>query len=149
MRILLRSLDRTPLGQVDLAEGDRPIRAKTDLGHDVILDWEAAHDDDGHLRRCPACGSADLYRHRRVPQITGFILVLVLAMTLASILGLVSGLSFLIAIAIIILIDVCILVLSPESLECYRCRTSIRNIRIAAYHQKWNRERDRTVNSEN
>ncbi|MDG1838057.1 MAG: hypothetical protein P8I91_04550 [Phycisphaerales bacterium] len=147
MRVLLRDIDRKPLGQIELASGATPACVSTEKGREVYLNWEGAHDDEGHLRRCLSCGCDTLYRHRRMPQVTGFVIVLALALGLGGILGLATGLPFLIAMVLVLLLDVAILVLSRETLECYRCRSSYRNLDIAQYHQRWNGDTARRITS--
>lgn len=137
MRVLLRDIDQKPLGQIELTSGATPARVSTENGREVYLDWEGAHDDEGHLRHCLSCGCNTLYRHRRMPRVTGFVIVLAIALGLGGILGLATGLPFLIAMVIVLLLDVAILMLSRETLECYRCRSSYRDLDIAQYHQRW------------
>jgi hypothetical protein len=72
-----------------------------------------------------------------MPRVTGFAIVLALALGLGGILGLATSLPFLIAMVLVLLLDVGILVLSRETLECYRCRSSYRDLDIAQYHQRW------------
>jgi hypothetical protein len=137
MRVLLRDIDQTPLGQIELTSGATPARVSTENDREVYLDWEGAHDDEGHLRHCLSCGCNTLYRHRRMPRVTGFVIVLAIALGLGGILGLATGLPFLIAMVLVLLLDVAILMLSRETLECYRCRSSYRDLDIAQYHQRW------------
>jgi hypothetical protein len=137
MRVLLRDIDQTPLGQIELTSGATPARVSTENDREVYLDWEGAHDDEGHLRHCLSCGCNTLYRHRRMPRVTGFVIVLAIALGLGGILGLATSLPFLIAMVLVLLLDVAILVLSRETLECYRCRSSYRDLEIAQYHQRW------------
>ncbi|MDP6987005.1 MAG: hypothetical protein QGG74_03065 [Phycisphaerales bacterium] len=139
MRVILRSLDHEPLGAIDLPTGDTPSKVQTDLDRVVFLDWERSQDDEGHLRRCLSCGGDTLYRHRRFPQITGFIAVLALALGLGAILGLATGWPVFIAMLIVLAFDIAILLFSPETLECYRCRSSYRDLDIARYHARWDR----------
>lgn len=139
MRVILRNLDREQLGTIELVPAETPSKVETDLGRVVFLDWERSQDDEGHLRRCLSCGGDTLYRHRRFPQITGFIAVLALALGLGGILGLATGWPVFIAMLIVLTLDIAILFLSPETLECYRCRSSFRNLDIARYHERWDR----------
>jgi hypothetical protein len=140
MRMILRNADRRSLGAVTVEQGETPTKVRTDRGREVFLQWEGALDDGGHLRRCPACSGDSLYRHRRFPQVTGFIVVLALALGLASILGITSGLPLLIAMVLVLGLDVGILLLSPESLQCYRCCSSFMDTPIAPYHRRWDSE---------
>ncbi len=137
MRMILRNADRQNLGQATVVDGETPVKIRTDYDREVFLQWEGALDDGGHLRRCPQCSGDTLYRHRRFPQVTGFIIVLALALGLAGILGVTSGIPFLIAMLVVLVLDVAILVLSPESLQCYRCQSSFLETPIASYHRRW------------
>lgn len=140
MRMILRNLDHDLLGAAVLDQNETPSKVVTESNHVVYLDWERSRDDDGHLRRCVACGGDTLYRHRRFPQITGFIAVLGLALALGGILGLATGWPVFIAMLIVLAIDIGILLFSPETLECYQCRSSFRDVEIATYHSRWNRQ---------
>jgi hypothetical protein len=139
MRILLRNIDREALGTIELSADDSPSKVTTDRDRVVFLDWERGRDDEGHLRRCVACGGDTLYRNRRFPQITGFIAVLALALGLGGILGLATGWPVFIAMLVVLALDIGILFLSPETLECYQCRSSYRDLDIARYHGRWDR----------
>jgi membrane protein implicated in regulation of membrane protease activity len=70
---------------------------------------------------------------------TGFIVVLALAMAAAAILDLASGWPILVAMVALLIFDVAVLVLSDEMLTCYRCRSGYRGLAIARYHRPWNR----------
>lgn len=139
MRMILRNLDHDLLGAAVLDQNEIPSKVVTDIDRVVYLDWERARDDEGHLRRCISCGGDTLYRHRRFPQITGFIAVLALALGLGGILGLATGWPVFIAMLIVLAMDIAILLFSPETLECYRCRSSFRDLKIATYHDRWDR----------
>ena len=138
MKVVLRSIDRVPLGSADIDDGASPPRVTTSLGREVFLDWTGVRDDQRRLRRCPACGFGTLFRLRRLPQVTGFIIVAALAMALAAVLGLASSLTFFIAMIVLLIIDVGILIAAPQALVCPRCRSSYRRTPIAEYHPRWN-----------
>jgi hypothetical protein len=135
--MILRNANRQNLGHATVEDGNTPVKICTDRGHEVFLQWEAALDDGGQLRRCPLCGGDSLYRHRRFPQVTGFIIVLALALGLAGILGVTSGIPFLTAMLVVLGLDIAILLLSPESLQCYNCKSSFLDTPIASYHHRW------------
>jgi len=139
MRIEVRDDQGVRLGDLQVADGLSPPRGRTDQDIEVFPDWERARDDQGHLRRCVICGSDHLYRQRRLPRMTGFIVVLALAMAAAAILDLASGWPMLVAMVALLIFDVAVLVLSDEMLTCYRCRSGYRRLAIARYHRPWNR----------
>jgi len=57
MRIVLRNLARQRIGRVEVIESQRPTRVHIEpAAREVMLDWEGAVDDAGHLRKCLACG---------------------------------------------------------------------------------------------
>lgn len=138
MKLVLRSIDRSPLGTVEIDDSESPSRVTTHLDREVFLDWSGARDDQRHLRRCPACGFGTLFRLRRLPQVTGFIIVAALAMALAAVLGLATSFTFFVVMLALLVLDLGILLAAPQSLECPRCRSSYRNTPIAKYHPKWN-----------
>ncbi len=145
MRLVLRTIERESIGSVITEAGDRPPRVTTDRGREVVLDWEGTFDDQHHLRRCPVCGCDLLYRHRRLPRVMGLVLVLALALGLAAILGLWSSTPLMIAMGIAVALDLGILLLSPESINCYRCRSSFRGFPIAPYLQRWSLASEKQV----
>jgi uncharacterized membrane protein (Fun14 family) len=131
------------VGTIEIPPGEHPSRVLADTGVEVFLDWERARDDGGDLRRCICCGSEALYRHRRFPRMTGFVIVLAIALGLGGMLGLATGLPFSIAMVVVLLLDVGVLVLARDALVCYRCGSSYRRLRIAAYHERWSRAKAR------
>lgn len=143
MRIVLRDTRRRLIGRalLDETHGDRPTRVQLDGGRrEVLLDWEGAIDDAGHLRKCIVCGCPEVFREKAFPQVT--ILVLVLAFAGAAI-GIVGQTRIppwmLITMAVVLVIDIAILVLARQRLVCYRCRTTFRDLPIARYHRTWDR----------
>ena len=139
MRIDVRDEQGVQLGQLHVPDDGMPSRLRTDQDADVYLDWERSRDDQGHLRRCIVCGGDHLYRRRRMPRVTGFIVVLALAMAAAAILDLASGWPMLVAMVALLIFDVAVLVLSDEMLVCYTCRSGYRGLSIARYHRPWSR----------
>jgi len=139
MRIELRDERRQPLGRVEVDAAVHPTRVRPDgSDRDVILSWDSALDDAGQLRRCLACGCNDLYRVKGFPQITGFVVVLAFAGAVIGALGLATP-PMLAGMIIVLIIDIGILFFVHESLVCYRCRTTYRNLPIARYHHRWDR----------
>lgn len=141
MRVMLRSLEGELLGEVAIESIQSPPRVTTDTGRDVFLDWERALDDNGRLRRCVSCGSEHLYRRRRFPQVTGFVVVLAIALGLVSALGLATGPLILAALIVLGIADIVILIVASQSLDCYQCRSSYRDLDIATYHRPWQANR--------
>ena len=146
MKVVVRQLDRQRIGEIEVADGTEPARVNTvDTHQDVFLDWERAFDDSGHLRRCVACGSEDLFRHRTLPQITPIVIVLAFALSLIGVLGVVTDLALLFAMIGVLIVDIVILFVARTDLVCYRCRSRYRNLDIADYHGRW----DRTIATRN
>ena len=105
-------------------------------GKEVFLDWNSTIDDSGNLRSCVLC-RGEVYRERTFPQITGFVIVLAFAGGVAGLLGLVTTLPMIIAMAIVLILDIVILLLSFNRLVCYKCGSRFSKLTIAPYHQKW------------
>lgn len=138
MRIVLRNLARQRIGRVEVIESQRPTRVHIEpAAREVMLDWEGAVDDAGHLRKCLACGG-ELFREKAFPQITLLVVVLAFAGALLGILGLVTT-PTLIAMAVLLIIDIAILVLARQRLVCYRCRSTYSDTPMARYHRTWDR----------
>ncbi len=133
------------LGEFKLSPGEMPARTQTSTGIEFMPDWEQAYDDEGDLRRCIACSCDQLYRHRTLPRVTGFFIVLALAMTAASLLGLASGWPIMVVMIIVLIIDVAILLWRHEVLVCYQCRTRYGDLHIASYHKTWSRRVARRI----
>jgi len=147
-------------------EGDRVMRMDVDPERPPIvvhvesaggprtehyLDWDRAFTDEGHLRKCPACGCEDLYRRRTVPPLTGFIAVMIVGLICLALWGLTdSPWELLVAALIVVIIaNVLIVRFAPRYLVCYRCRSAYHRIGISRTQRDWNvtiaeRYRDRT-----
>jgi len=139
MRIELHDTERRKIGRIEVDPVRRPTRVRIqDTLREVFLDWDTALDDAGHLRRCVACGCADLFRTKAFPQITGFVVVLAFAGAAIGALGRATP-PILIAMVLVLVADVAILLLSRQRLVCHRCRTSYHNLSIARYHRGWDR----------
>ena len=117
----------------------RPSRVRVpEQDRDVFLDWDQALDDEGHLRRCLLCGSG-VYRRKSFPQVTGFVVVLALALALVGLLGFADDVPLLIGMSIVLLIDICILCFAGTHLICYGCTASYKSTAIAPWHRPWDR----------
>ena len=140
MRVLVRQIDRSKVGEIQADAEQRPARARTlDTDQEVFLDWERAFDDSGQLRRCIICGSDHLFQHKTFPQITPFVVVLAFALSLIGVLGYVTDITILIGMTGVLLLDVAILFFARTRLVCYRCRSQYRDLEIAEYHRRWDR----------
>ncbi len=141
MRIVLRDTQRRLLGRTQLDTEQRPTRVHVDrTNREVMLDWESATDDAGHLRKCIVCGCPEIFREKAFPQVT--VLVIVLAFAGAAI-GIVGQTRIppwvLVTMAAVLVVDVAILMLARQRLVCYRCRSRFRDLPIARYHRSWDR----------
>ncbi|MEX0885986.1 MAG: hypothetical protein WD009_06060 [Phycisphaeraceae bacterium] len=132
MRIDLRDRQRQRLFAVEVDPAHPPAVVGS-----MHLKWERAFDDKGHLRHCPACGCAELFSRRRLPQLTAFVLVL-----LAAVVGMVLygggyvwwALGLLAGVAVV---DVLIFLFSRRVLVCYRCRSEFSGTPIGRQHGGW------------
>ncbi len=113
-------------------------------GKEVFLDWNSTIDDSGRLRSCVLCRS-EVFKERTFPQITGFVVVLAFAGGVAGLLGLVTTLPMLAAMAIVLVLDIFILVLRFTRLACYKCGARYSKLPIAPYHEKWDADRAEQV----
>ena len=139
------------IGRIEVAPGQRPTRARIGAENperpdaeprEIFLEWEAAIDDAGRLRRCLVCGCRDLYASRAFPQVTGFVVVLAFAGAAVGISGLANQYPVLYAVLVLVLVlDIASLLFSRKRLVCYRCRSVYSDLEIARHHQQW----DRTV----
>ena len=138
MDIELHDTQGRRLGQVEVDVDARPARVRSPQDDRVLfLAWEAATDDGGHLRKCVVCGSADLYREKRFPHVTGLAIVLAFAGIVVSILGYATTWLVLILMFIVLLLDVTILLVPRTRLVCYHCRSVYTKTPIARYHRTW------------
>jgi len=117
----------------------RPTRVSVDGSkREVLLDWEGAVDDSGHLRKCLVCGCGDMFREKAFPQVTIVVIVLAFAGAALGVLNLVTT-PILIAMAVVLVVDVAILLLARQRLVCHRCRSTFTQLPIARYHSTWDR----------
>ena len=149
MRVLVRQIDRSKVGEISPDGEQRPARIRTlDTDREVFLDWERAFDDAGQLRRCIICGSDHLFQHKTFPQITPFVIVLAFALSLIGVLGYVTDIAILIGMTGVLLLDIAILFFARTRLVCYRCRSQYRDLVIAEYHRRWDRDTDARINNQ-
>lgn len=144
MRIELRDQQQgRRIGRIDVDPAQRPTRvgvmdASNGTLREQFLNWEAAVDDAGRLRRCVACGCTELYREKAFPQITGIIVVLAFVGAVIGLLGFVNT-PVLTLMIVVLVVDTGILLFSRQRLVCYRCRSSYHGLPIARYHRYWDR----------
>ncbi len=134
------------MGRIDVDPALRPTRVKVvETDKEVFLNWDTAVDDSGQLRRCVACGCADLFVEKVFPVVTGVVVVLAFAGFIVGALGFLNVIPFagspyvLEAMGVILILDVAILLFSRRRLVCYQCRSSYHQIKIARYHRSWDR----------
>ncbi len=104
---------------------------------DVYLDWEKAFDDQGFLRKCPVCSCRELFVRKDFPQVTGFLLVVLVAVIAVALFAadqVVLAVGVLIAVA---LLDCVIYFFTGKCLVCYRCRSEFRQLPIRHSHRGW------------
>ena len=143
MKIDLRNAQRRHLCVVDV-DVHTPPRVVPVTEHDgqrreVYLDWDRAFDDQGHLRKCPACGCGQLYQRKGLPPLTGFVAVLVVAVISLALWSLHDApVMVLVAVlAIVSVANVLIYFFAPNRLVCYQCRSSYHGMPIRPDHPAW------------
>ena len=139
MRINLRNVQRARLFgvEVDPCQPPTVVRPSGRDGPVVHLDWDRAIDDDQHLRRCPACGCADLFACKQVPQLTSFALIVLAAVISMVLFGLRLVRWALLVLAVVLAIDLAIYVFGARMLVCYRCHSEYRRTPIRRDHPSW------------
>ncbi len=142
MRIDLHDENRRHLMwvEIDPASPPRVVHGRGPRGpQERYLEWERVFDDEGHLRRCPACGCTELYHRSSCPPLTGFVVVLVVALICLALWGfsdapleLVVGVLVVLAIA-----NVLISVLAPKYLGCYACQSRYFGAGVSRDRRDW------------
>ncbi|MFA9480418.1 hypothetical protein ACERK3_19285 [Phycisphaerales bacterium AB-hyl4] len=140
MRIDLRNEQRDRLFTVyvDLEDPPAVVRPPNAVGGSKAhLDWDRALDDERHLRRCPVCGCPDLFLRKQMPQVTGFVLIILAAVVAMVLLGIGEvGLAVLILV-LVGAVDVAIYFFTRRVLVCYRCRSEFSGMPMSRRHGKW------------
>ncbi|MCA9296106.1 MAG: hypothetical protein KC983_06300 [Phycisphaerales bacterium] len=140
MRIDLRDISRKRIGRITVDPTLRPTRVTVvDADREIFLNWESALDDSEQLRRCLVCGGTDLFRDKVFPAATAIVVILAFVGAAVGVLGLATRPLVLAALVAVLVIDVAILVFSRSRLVCYRCGSSFTGVRIASYHNRWDR----------
>lgn len=140
MRIEVRDDERQRIGWVEVDPAARPTRVEIpETDKETFLQWDAAVDDAGRLRRCVVCGCQDLYVQRMFPQLTGFVVVLAFAGAAIGILGLAENPLVLAALVIVLVLDIASFAFRRHRLVCYRCRSSYADVEIARHLKPWDR----------
>ena len=138
MKIDLNDESRKRRGRISIDPGERPPRVSIEGDdNDVFLDWDGSIDDSGNLRKCLACGNADLFRFRSLPSVTPILIILALAGFAVSLLGYANNPIILGLMAVVLLAECVILLVARTQLVCYRCRTTYGSTPIAPYHKAW------------
>lgn len=119
---------------------DAPAAGTTQAVH---LNWDRAIDDEGHLRRCPACGCEDLFARHQFPRLTAFVMIALAAVVAIVMLGLGQLHYALIVLGLVGLVDVGVyLFFSGKVLVCYRCHSEYRDLPIGREARSWRAELD-------
>ncbi len=132
MRIDVRNRQRQRLFTVEVD----PAHPPTVVGS-VHLNWDRALDDEGHLRRCPVCSCPEMFRRRRLPQLTAFVLVLAAAGAGMVLYGVGLAMWAVLLLAAVAVVDVLIFLFSRSVLVCYRCRSEFSGMPIGRQHAGW------------
>ncbi|MFW6059848.1 MAG: hypothetical protein ACODAQ_06680 [Phycisphaeraceae bacterium] len=143
MHIDLRDERRRPLFavDVDLAAPPAIVHAPGDNGTSVHLDWDRALDDEHHLRHCPACGCRELFVRKPMPQVTVFVIILLVSAIAMLLYGQVNPLAALIGFAVLAVVDIAIYLFTRRELVCYRCHSAFSGMPIRRDHPRWDRAR--------
>jgi hypothetical protein len=125
--------------EIDLRHPPAVIRPAQhpELPHALSLDWDRTVDDHQHLRRCPVCRCSDLYARKPVPQVTGFLAVILAAVIAMVLFGFGQVIPATIIFATVLAVDLLILLIARRFLVCYRCRTQFRRLRVPRNHPRW------------
>ena len=146
MRLYIRSRRREPRFSVEIDPKDPPAVVKPPAGEEggeVVLYWDGAIDDEGHLRQCPVCGCRELFVRKNVPQLTVFVLIVLAAVAFMVLAGMDEAILGAIVLGALILLDAAIYFLARPDLVCYRCRTEAVGAPVSREHKRWDPERAR------
>jgi hypothetical protein len=143
MRIELYDFDGRPQARLVVDPKSPPSAVSVPGPREVLyeryLDWDRALDDQGRLRKCPACGCPELYVRRLFPPLTGFVVVMVIGLLCFALYGLevVPTTPLLVIGALIVLANIIFALLSPRYLVCYSCSSRYHDTKISRDHGEW------------
>lgn len=125
---------------VDPAHPPTVVHDSDPRGPAVSLNWDRALDDTQHLRHCPVCGCRDLYLRNTLPQVTGFVLILMAGVVSMVLLG-VGRIDYaLLVLGVVLLVDVVIFLTTSQLLVCYQCASEFRDLPTRGRHGRWSAE---------
>lgn len=143
MRIELHITPGRKIGviHVDAAHPPRVVRlAKPGGGeHEQYLEWDRAFDDEGQLRHCPVCACQTLFRRSTFPALTGFVMVLVVALVCLLLYGINDAPLPYVAMALggVIVANLLITLRAGRYLACYRCGSRFMDVKISRDWKEW------------
>ncbi|MBI1371949.1 MAG: hypothetical protein GC159_04200 [Phycisphaera sp.] len=133
--------ERVAWVEVDADSPQRVVQAVNAEGHEEehYLEWEAAFDDEGRLRKCPVCQCNDLYTHRNAPQLLGFIIVLAVGLICLGLWGLTDAPLALVlgVLGVVVVAQLLLMVFSGRFIGCYRCGSKFHNTPIPRRLNAW------------
>ncbi|MDA1007672.1 MAG: hypothetical protein O2800_01520 [Planctomycetota bacterium] len=136
MLVDVREPSRKEVVRVEIDPSERPVSVEVQ-GRRLLLHWDIAQDDAGHLRKCVVCGAGRLYCRRNPPRATMLLLALTSVAAGIFILGYSTHPAMWIALGTLLVYDIAALVFGRTSLCCYRCHSEYRATPIARWHRAW------------
>ena len=125
--------------EVDLKNRPTKVHNPSDSRQAVFLQWDQALDDRKRLRHCLICGCPDLYRDRKLPPLTIFVVVILAASLVMLFLHMPAPyviLSFGLFLGLLVS-DILIRVFSKPSMTCYHCGSFYRETAIPGSIVPW------------
>lgn len=142
MKIDLHNLRGEFLTRVDCQPGNLPPVVHVERGgrtEEHYLDWDRAFDDEGHLRKCPACECDALYIVRVFPTLSVIIFIMLIALACMVLYGVTDtplGPMVMGVIAVIV-VHLFFKFYSPRHLVCYRCSSRFEGVKISQERKEW------------
>lgn len=143
MRMDLRSEGRTRVAWLEIDPTQPPpvVRVPKPTGgeEEHYLEWDRAFDDEGNLRRCPACGCETLYRRSTTPPLTGFLVTLVVGLIGLLLWGVSDAPLALVvgALVVVAVMNLLIILFARRYLVCYRCDSRFHRVGISRGIGEW------------